>query len=342
MFLRCKDGIDAIATAALNGPFVIYEFGDGAIIKECLARGFFKKLKQNVDYTLVSDSPSNIGKFLPCGEDRIGPIKPFNHFRSADFTSVVILDAKNQHQLFERLAELSIISPNNIYIDRDAWSDRTYRADDILQRALARVGPMSLSSVELLTHIIDCLLDIKRRDVPGDIANFGVYKGWSIRFIAEVCRQIRLTDRVIYGFDTFSGFPELPPDNRDAFVSYMKNRFGPEIAIHTDSSLELVSERLSSYENITLIKGDIRDTVIWLDGKRLSFALFDMDDYTPTKVSLGPTYEILSNGGFIVHDHFSFPSCGTPGLWGQRRAMTEFLETTSMLNLTGTNVFMKC
>jgi len=246
--------------------------------------------------------------------------------------------------MFERVYSLGKVSANNIFICKDAWHDRTYRRDDILQMALQKTGPNGteeggLSSIELLTHIVDCLIEVRHRPIPGDILNLGVYKGWSMQFLAEVSGLIGL-DRSIYGFDTFSGFVD-DGNPKNAFVPWMKGQFGEGVTIHTDTSLDAVKAKLSSYQNTELVAGDIRETIKYLDGRQISFALFDMDDYMPTQVALKPVYNLLSLGGFIVHDHFSLPSCEGPGTYGQRMAMVELLEDTRMFNLTGTNVFVK-
>lgn len=344
MFELCRDSIDAIATAALAGPFALCEVAEPGVFLECDARGYFKRLKPGTDFFVVTSHSSFVGTQLRGHRGEYGAVLPFDTLKDAKVNSVVILDTVRGFHLFEMIDALAIVSPNNIYAHRQCWNDRTYRRDHLVERSLRVTGPMApegLSSVELLAQIVDCLLEVKHRDIPGDIVNLGVYKGWSMHFLAEICRLIGLEGRAILGFDTFQGFPDLSGDRLDTFVAYMKGRFGEKVDIHTDTSRQLVSERLAAYGNITLIEGDISQTVAELSCRTLSLALFDMDDYSPTKIALQPAYDALSPGGFIVHDHFSLPSCEGPGLYGQRSAMVEFLAHTRMFNLTGTNVFIK-
>ena len=344
MFEKCRSDVDAIITAALHGPFAIYEFGNGHTLSECTARGYFNRLRPSVDFILVSDDPFYQEKSIHANGIALGPVLNFDRLPFADVQSVVILDRSHPQRLFERVDSLAKFSANNIYVCRESWESRTYRQDYFLEKTLEKTGVVDgegLSSTELLTHIIDCLVEIKRRNIPGDILNLGVYKGWSMHFIAEVCAQIDLRDRTLFGFDTFNGFEDTSAELSDTFVPYMKSRFGENVAIHTNTSVPFVAERLSAYPNIQLVPGDIAQTIKEINGKSVCLALFDMDNYTPTKVALRPVYSALSTGGFIIHDHFSLPSCEHPGLYGQRKAMTEFLNETAMFNLTGTNVFVR-
>lgn len=343
MFEYCRDGIDAIAVAALTGPFAIYGVGSKGVLTECANRGIFKQLQPEVDFIMVNDDPAYVGYMLTVDHVAFATVHDFDYLKSANIKSIVILEDAVPQCIFERLYLLNKVPANNIFIHKEAWQNRIYRRDDLLRAGMDVTGPMGsdqggLSSIELLAHMIDCLLDIKRRNLPGSILNLGVYKGWSMQFLAEICKQIGL-DRKIYGFDTFGGFID-EGEGKDNFVQYMKGKWGT-LTPHTDTSVESVQNKLSAYPNIVLVPGDIRKTIGQLEQEPVSFALFDMDEYMPTKAALRPVYNLLSPGGFIVHDHFSLPSCEGPGLFGQRVAMLEFLQQSPMLNLTGTNVFVK-
>jgi hypothetical protein len=343
MFLKCKSGADAIATAALNGKFAIYEL-DFQVLSDCVDLGFFNKLRYGADYVLISENMNLIGKAYQHRDITIGPIAGFDIVEVFPFESVVILEKNRPHKLFEKISDLGTISPNNIFMDPEAWRNRSYQNEELLRNALDRtelVGGGGLSSEELLVHIIDCMLLIKKNNIPGDIINFGVYKGWSMQFFAEVRDSLGLQEKRIWGFDTFEGFTDTSSSIFDSFIPYANEHDGSGLTIHKDTSYEAVEERLSIYNNIKLVKGDINKTISLIENVQTSIVLFDMDDYTPTKISLPTAYSSLSKNGFIIHDHYSFPSCGNPGLYGQRRAMQDFLKDRPMFNLAGTNVFMK-
>ena len=62
----------------------------------------------------------------------------------------------------------------------------------------------------------------------------------------------------------------------------------------------MVYENLKQFLNISLVPGDINDTISQLPDEPVALAFFDMDDYTPTKVALEPIYERLSPGGIMI------------------------------------------
>lgn len=74
---------------------------------------------------------------------------------------------------------------------------------------------------------------------PGIIIEVGVWKGGSLRYLAE-----NHPTRQFYGFDTFEGMPEACPlDNM-----HKKGDFG-------NTSFETVKQALSDLKNVTVIKG---------------------------------------------------------------------------------------
>src|SRR5215218_5196420 len=93
MFERCRDEVDAIATAALAGPFAIYGFGAGSaeIVQECVARGFFNRLQPEIDFVLLSDDPNLVGQTLCSHGIAVAPIWSFDHIDALNVVSVVIL-----------------------------------------------------------------------------------------------------------------------------------------------------------------------------------------------------------------------------------------------------------
>lgn len=340
MLCTIKNSTDAIKKAAsFNERFVIYGV-DKEVLFQCVDMGVFDSLKATKDYIIVSDESDHIGEMLCHNDVCLGLVCELGALYTYDFHWAIILSKENPQRAFEKLVAISRIQYNNIFLSPEAWEDRYYRADDILSRALSRTYSEADEggiSPELPSQFVDCLLEIKRRNIPGDILNLGVYKGWSIQLIAEICNEIGLLDRKIVGFDTFSGFPLKSASLLDGFTqTNPENRKN----IFKDTSLEYVTNKLSSY-NVALVKGDIIDTVKEIKGMRLSFIFFDMDDYTPTKLALRPVFDVLSQGGFIVHDHYVLPTCYISDTYGQRVAMSEFIAEYPMFNITGTNIFIK-
>lgn len=74
---------------------------------------------------------------------------------------------------------------------------------------------------------------------PGIVVEIGVWKGGSLRFLAE-----QHPDRQFIGFDTFEGMPKTSPKDNH----HKQGDFG-------DTSFEAVTEALADLPNVTLIKG---------------------------------------------------------------------------------------
>lgn len=147
---------------------------------------------------------------------------------------------------------------------------------------------------------------IEHEGIPGAIAEVGVYRGETSRFI----RTIR-PDRTLYLFDTFEGFPE---SHLDTF-QYRDSRF-------KDTSLEAVQAALGDGGQVVIRKGLVPDTLAGLEREKFAFVLLDLDLHLPTVQSLDFFYPLLSPGGYlIVHDYNSPESD-----WACKRAFDTFLQ----------------
>lgn len=136
-------------------------------------------------------------------------------------------------------------------------------------------------------------------NVPGLIIEVGVYKGGSLRAIADVAG-----DRTIYGFDTFKGLPDCG--------IYDFHPIGDFSAGFKEVSDRFAGTRVTLFEDIfppTRILGDI------------AFAHIDVDQYRSTLNSLKYVAELMPVGGVIVCDDYGHESCK-----GARRAVHEFLH----------------
>ena len=67
--------------------------------------------------------------------------------------------------------------------------------------------------IEYVEHL---LRDIQQRDVPGALAEFGVFQGWWVNHLFEVSEHLGL-DRPVLGFDSFRGLSEPDPERDDPF-----------------------------------------------------------------------------------------------------------------------------
>jgi O-methyltransferase len=179
----------------------------------------------------------------------------------------------------------------------------------------------------MLIHLYQSLKHICLHRIPGDVAEFGVYKAGTTTFIAA-CLQRLGNEAAVLGFDTFAGFPprasllDIHSSREDEFYD-----------------LDVVRTHCQQYGKIQLIVGDIAETYTQLQGRTLAFSFFDTDNYTATRTALPFVAEITSPGGIIAFDHYYSPDW--PSTIGERMAAQEVLQESGWFNLHGTGIFLK-
>lgn len=169
-------------------------------------------------------------------------------------------------------------------------------------------------------------------EIPGDIAELGVFRGLGLMTWANFLESYCIGDRtkVVYGFDNWSGFNELSKqDGEESKESNkFKGGFSPEEYFDElqDAIRIFDCDRFIPWkERIKLIEGDIEETVPkFVDenpGVRFSLIHFDCDLYLPTKTALEFFWPILSKGGIMIFDEYSIHD------WpGETRAVDEFFS----------------
>ena len=158
-------------------------------------------------------------------------------------------------------------------------------------------------------------------DLPGDVLEFGVYKGTSfIRLLSFRDLLEHQHSRKVIGFDIFGKFPDdLNLDSDRKFVAQFEGAGGYGIS---KEELESHLERKKT-TNYQLIAGDIRFTINEFLEKNpaLKIALLhiDVDVYEPTKVILESLWDKVVKGGILMLDDY-----GTVA--GETKAVDEFFE----------------
>lgn len=164
-------------------------------------------------------------------------------------------------------------------------------------------------------------LDLYKRIVglPGDVLEFGVYKGASFaRLIAFRDLLESSTTRRVIGFDTFEEFPaDLSLESDRRFADEFQRSGGPGIRLE---DLRAHLERKET-TNFDLVKGDIRETLprFLAENPGLQIALIhiDVDVYEPTKLILERLFDRLVEGGILMLDDY-----GT--VEGETKAVDEY------------------
>lgn len=181
-----------------------------------------------------------------------------------------------------------------------------------------RIGKL-LAHYEIYKKIIN---------IPGHIAEFGVFKGASLVRWATFRELLENENsRKIMGFDTFAEFPETDYKNDKSFRERFVQSAGLNSIELEDLKKSLASKNIGNYE---LVPGDILQTLPkFLNDNphhRFSLVHIDTDVYEPAKVILELIYPKLVPGGIILFDDYgSFP--------GETQAADEFLSKHNHLRL---------
>ncbi len=159
-----------------------------------------------------------------------------------------------------------------------------------------RIGKF-LNHLEIYKKIID---------LPGDVLEFGVYKGTSlIRLISFRDLLEHPNSREVIGFDAFGKFPdELNLESDKKFVERFENAGGYGIS-KEELDAHLRNKGTSNYQ---LIEGDIKKTIPEFlrsnPSLKISLLHIDVDVYEPTKIILESLYEKLVIGGILMLDDY--------------------------------------
>jgi len=171
-------------------------------------------------------------------------------------------------------------------------------------------------------------------EIPGDVAEFGVSRGSSI--ITTGLLLSGLNSKIIFGFDTFFGFPsysdyddfeifnelyeknvisknhfERVLKNKDYVLARGSNTEPKNISTSMDfsaTSLEIVQSKINYFalqDRIELVVGDFtKNLQDKLSNKTFSLVLIDSDLYESYEKILPIVWNHLSPGGYIYLDEY--------------------------------------
>lgn len=157
-----------------------------------------------------------------------------------------------------------------------------------------------------LCQLIQEVLD---KDIDGDIAEFGSYKGHSGYLIAQILKASN-SKKMLYMFDMFDQFP-----GENLGIDALWND-----THHVDFAE--VKSKMSSFDNVVLIKGDFIETLQEQHIKQLSLVYIDCDSYKGTNFLLENLFDnvLVSNGIMVLEDYGHAP------LLGNRLAFHQFFD----------------
>lgn len=171
---------------------------------------------------------------------------------------------------------------------------------------------------------------LKTLDVPGDIAELGVFRGLGLMTWANLLECYCISDRtkIVYGFDNWKGFVSMTEEDGVDVEEVQKYEggFSPEEFYDELKNAIKIFDKdrfIPWKDRIKLIEGNIEDTVPKFanenPGIRFSLVHFDCDMYKPTKAGLEYFWPRLSKGGVFLFDEYAQKD------WpGETKAVDEF------------------
>jgi hypothetical protein len=168
-------------------------------------------------------------------------------------------------------------------------------------------------------------------EVPGDIAELGVFRGLGLFTWANLLEAYCVGNRtkVVYGFDNWRGFTDFSPQDAKPAEDAGKVIGGFDPGAYLDELKDAIaifdSDRFIPFKpRIKLVEGDIERTVPQFvrenPGVRFSLVHFDCDLYRPTKTALAALWDRVTRGGVVIFDEYAIPAWA-----GETAAVDEFL-----------------
>jgi len=199
--------------------------------------------------------------------------------------------AKGTNYLFGKVLQNKKVAVTNTleYLERPREIDSNY------------FDYIRLSTLELLSF------EIRKKNLNGNVAELGVYKGKFAKYINQF-----FPDRKLYLFDTFEGF-----DPRDVSSEKSKS-YSSGSQDFSDTSIASVLKQMPFPDRCVPVKGFFPESAKGIDD---SFALvsLDADLYEPIYSGLNFFFPRLVKGGYIlVHDF------NNDNYKGTRRAVEQF------------------
>jgi len=155
----------------------------------------------------------------------------------------------------------------------------------------------TMVGVKQLDQMQACIVDIIRKNVPGDVLEAGVWRGGMSIFMRGVLKVVGDRRRT-WVADSFEGLPD--PEKQHNVFGWRQG----DMAV----SLEQVKSNFARYglldEQVVFLQGFFHETLPTAPIKNLSVLRADADLYESTRDILIHLYPKLSVGGYAIFDDY--------------------------------------
>lgn len=185
---------------------------------------------------------------------------------------------------------------------------------DAEDRAEGRDWPRdgeTMVGLSRLRNLRDCIADVVRSRVPGDLLEAGVWRGGATIFMRAALKAYGDTRRIVWVADSFQGLPRPDPERYPADAGDQHWRWSQFLAV-PQTEVEANFRRYGLLDDqVHFLAGWFQDTLPSAPIDRLAVLRLDGDMYESTMVALDALYPKLSPGGYVIVDDYKHvPGCG--------------------------------
>jgi O-methyltransferase len=168
----------------------------------------------------------------------------------------------------------------------------------------------TMISVARLDNVQECVEQVVRDQVPGDLVEAGVWRGGTVIFMRALLAVHDVRDRKVWAADSFEGFPPLRRHDDDREQDFTAGLGGSFWSV----GLDVVRDNVERYglldDQIVFLPGWFCDTLPQAPIQEVAVLRLDGDLYESTRDAISALEPRVSAGGFvIVDDYGSYEQC---------------------------------
>lgn len=179
--------------------------------------------------------------------------------------------------------------------------------DDIVKFIIQNKNTLGEFHMDALFQVLNTVEYVIHNNIEGDFVEIGVFKGLMVVAILAKLNQLKVTNRLVHLYDTFSGMTEPCDRDIDAYGNNAKTIleeikcFSP--VQHVQNNVDMIDY---PKENIIYHIGDILNETYENVPKKISFLRLDTDWYESTKYELELFEKNVSFKGIITSDDYNW------------------------------------
>ena len=159
----------------------------------------------------------------------------------------------------------------------------------------------SMIGLKRMQNIQDCVTDVIKNNIEGDLIETGVWRGGATIFMRAILAVYGVTDRTVWVADSFEGLPE-PDEKKYEDDKGDDHYIYKELAV----SMEDVKQNFAKYDllddQVKFLKGWFKDTLPGAPINKLAVLRLDGDMYESTIDALNSLYPKVAVGGYVIVD----------------------------------------